>query len=212
MSKQFLTPTEVATLLSVSPVTVRQWAQKGLLEARTTAGGHRRFPVEAVRKLAAEMGMTLPASADANPHLLIVDDDQQINRFLVTLFTKRYPGLAVSAAFDGFDAGVKVQRIKPTVVLLDVMMPGIDGVEVCRVIKADPETQGTRVIAMTGSTSELEYVAYEDVYGIGIEDMLHRIPSTAKIREAIGWETERTLDDVLADVLSFERGRSEITL
>jgi excisionase family DNA binding protein len=187
MSKQFLTPTEVATLLSVSPVTVRQWAQKGLLEARTTAGGHRRFPVEAVRKLAAEMGMTLPVSADANPRLLIVDDDQQINRFLVTLFTKRYPGLAVSAAFDGFDAGVKVQRIKPTVVLLDVMMPGIDGVEVCRVIKADPETQGTRVIAMTGHyTPELE----RRIRAAGAEQLLKKPFSTEEVLAACALDLE----------------------
>jgi hypothetical protein len=47
------------------------------------------------------------------------------------------------------------------------------------------------------------------VYGIGIEDMLHRIPSTAKIRAAVGWEPERTLDAILSDVLAFERGRLE---
>ena len=40
---EYLTPNEVASLLLVSPITVRQWAQKGLLEAQTTAGGHRRF-------------------------------------------------------------------------------------------------------------------------------------------------------------------------
>jgi UDP-glucose 4-epimerase len=68
-----------------------------------------------------------------------------------------------------------------------------------------------RVIEMTGSDSEIEFVAYEDVYGIGIEDMLHRIPSTAKIRDAVGWRPERALDDILADVLAFERARSEIT-
>ena len=39
--------------------------------------------------------------------------------------------------------------------------------------------------------------------------MLHRIPSTAKIRAAVDWTTERTLDDILADVLAFERGRLE---
>jgi len=68
-----------------------------------------------------------------------------------------------------------------------------------------------RVTDLTGSSSELEYVAYDDVYGIGIEDMLHRIPSTAKIRAAIGWEPERSLDDILADVLAFERSKVEAT-
>jgi UDP-glucose 4-epimerase len=66
-----------------------------------------------------------------------------------------------------------------------------------------------RVLEATGSSSELVYVPYEDVYGIGIEDMLHRIPSTAKVRDAIGWQPERTLDDILADVLAYERGRAE---
>src|SRR5690606_31688390 len=46
--KGFLTPNEVASLLMVSPITVRQWAQKGLLEAQTTAGGHRRFSREVI--------------------------------------------------------------------------------------------------------------------------------------------------------------------
>ena len=64
-----------------------------------------------------------------------------------------------------------------------------------------------RVRELTESSSEIEYVAYDDVYGIGIEDMLHRIPSTAKIRAATGWATERTLDDILGDVLAFERSR-----
>ena len=69
-----------------------------------------------------------------------------------------------------------------------------------------------RVLDLTGSSSELEYVPYGDVYGIGIEDMLHRIPSIAKIGEAIGWKPERTLDDILADVIAFERSRSEVAL
>jgi UDP-glucose 4-epimerase len=67
-----------------------------------------------------------------------------------------------------------------------------------------------KVLELTGSTSGIEHVAYEDVYGIGIEDMLHRIPSTAKIRAAIDWAPERSLDDILGDVLAFERGRTEV--
>lgn len=67
-----------------------------------------------------------------------------------------------------------------------------------------------RVLEMTASSSALEYVSYEDVYGIGIEDMLHRIPSTAKIGAAIGWQPEHSLDDILSDVVAFERGRAEV--
>ncbi len=61
-----------------------------------------------------------------------------------------------------------------------------------------------RVIALTDSASGVRHIAYEDVYGQGIEDMLHRIPSLDKIRDALGWEPTRSLDDILADVLAYE--------
>jgi UDP-glucose 4-epimerase len=58
-----------------------------------------------------------------------------------------------------------------------------------------------RIIALTDSSSELVYVPYDQVYAEGIEDMLHRMPSTEKIRAAIGWEPDRDLDAILNDVL-----------
>jgi UDP-glucose 4-epimerase len=64
-----------------------------------------------------------------------------------------------------------------------------------------------RVLELTDSASNLEYIPYDQVYDEGIEDMLHRIPSLAKIQGAIGWRPERTLDDILADVVAFETAR-----
>jgi UDP-glucose 4-epimerase len=66
-----------------------------------------------------------------------------------------------------------------------------------------------RILELTGSTSELRFIPYERVYEQGIEDMLHRIPSTEKIRAAIGWQPERSLEDILADVLADVRARTE---
>jgi UDP-glucose 4-epimerase len=62
-----------------------------------------------------------------------------------------------------------------------------------------------RVLALTGSQSELQFVPHDEVYGLGIEDVLHREPSIAKIGAAIGWRPSRTLDDILADVIAHER-------
>jgi UDP-glucose 4-epimerase len=62
-----------------------------------------------------------------------------------------------------------------------------------------------RVLELTGSSSELVYVPYEQVYAEGIEDMLHRIPSTDKIGEAIGWRPKRDLERILGDVLADAR-------
>ena len=62
-----------------------------------------------------------------------------------------------------------------------------------------------RVIEMTRSDSELTFIPYDKVYGQGIEDMTHRIPSTEKIRDAIGWQATFDLDVILADVIKHTR-------
>jgi UDP-glucose 4-epimerase len=62
-----------------------------------------------------------------------------------------------------------------------------------------------RIKTATGSDSEIRYIAYEDVYGQGIEDMIHRQPSTRKINGAIGWEPEHDLEQILADVIAHIR-------
>ena len=67
-----------------------------------------------------------------------------------------------------------------------------------------------RVITAAGSTSELEFVEYDRVYGQGIEDMLHRIPSIRKVGDTVGWAPEHTLDEILADVIEHVRTASTL--
>jgi UDP-glucose 4-epimerase len=67
-----------------------------------------------------------------------------------------------------------------------------------------------RVIGLTGSSSQLVYVPYDQVYEIGIEDMLHRIPSTDKIAAAVGWRPTHDLDRTLADVVEHVRTTSAL--
>jgi UDP-glucose 4-epimerase len=57
-----------------------------------------------------------------------------------------------------------------------------------------------KIRELTNSTSELTFVPFDEVYGQGIEDMLHRIPSIAKVHAAVGWSPERSRDDILPDV------------
>ena len=66
-----------------------------------------------------------------------------------------------------------------------------------------------RVLELTDSSSELVYVPFEEAYGEGIEDMLHRIPSTEKIAAAIGWKPTYDLESILADVVGALRGHAE---
>jgi UDP-glucose 4-epimerase len=58
---------------------------------------------------------------------------------------------------------------------------------------------------MTGSSSEIAFMPYDQVYGQGIDDMLHRVPSIEKIRSTIGWAPRLDLDVILADVIEHKR-------
>lgn len=154
LDKPYLTPNEVATLFLVSPITVRQWAQKGLLKAEITVGGHRRFLRREVEHFAREHRLSGArfASGPSLARLLVVDDDRQLVGYLRELLSE-IENLQVETAYDGFDAGTKMQVLRPHVVLLDLMMAGLNGFEVCQRIKADSQTRDARVITMTGFTS-----------------------------------------------------------
>jgi UDP-glucose 4-epimerase len=67
-----------------------------------------------------------------------------------------------------------------------------------------------RVLELTGSSSEVVHVPYDEVYGQGIEDMIHRQPAIEKVTAAIGWQPTRSLDEILADVLRHTRSASAL--
>ncbi|MBL4775982.1 MAG: response regulator [Mariprofundus sp.] len=152
-TKSYLTPNQVAELLMVTPTAVRQWAEKGDLNALTTPGGHRRFLPHEVERFARQRGLTLNTLESGPLRVLIVDDDVQFSRFLKVFLDGLQDEVIVEVANDGFSAGLKVTEFKPHIVLLDLMMPEFDGYQVCELIKSEPSRKAIRVIAMTGFPS-----------------------------------------------------------
>lgn len=71
------------------------------------------------------------------------------------------------------------------------------------------EQLAKETMARTDSTSEMRYIPYEEAYGSGFEDMERRLPDTTRIRRLTGWFPTRTLDDILNDVIAFDRARVE---
>ena len=65
-----------------------------------------------------------------------------------------------------------------------------------------------RIIERTGDGAKVRHIPYEVAYEEGFEDMERRVPDTTKINTLTGWEPTRTLDDILDDVIAFERERT----
>lgn len=147
--KPYLSPGDVAAMLMVSPASVRLWASKGALKSVTTPGGHRRFMPDEIERFAREKNLTIQPLDDDTLRVLIVDDDPQVTDYLSRYLSRVDANVKTMKAHDGFAAGTLVQVFEPHVVLLDLMMPGLDGFDVCTKIKGDPKTRAIRIIAMT---------------------------------------------------------------
>lgn len=90
----------------------------------------------------------------SSPRVLIVDDEPHIVLSLEFLLERA--GYETAAAADGEEALAMVRRLRPEVVLLDIMMPNRNGYEVCQAIKSDPELRSTPVIMLSAKGQEVE--------------------------------------------------------
>jgi two-component system phosphate regulon response regulator PhoB len=97
--------------------------------------------------------------------VLVIEDDRAISEILVYNLDKA--GYEVSLAIDGRDGVSQAQLKLPDIILLDVMLPIIDGVEVCRRLRAKPETAGAIIIMLTAKTEEADQLIG---FSVGADD------------------------------------------
>lgn len=89
--------------------------------------------------------------------VLVVDDTQRDRDLLAAVLERE--GYEVVPAADGAEALDLAARMEPAVILLDILLPGMDGIEVCRALKADPATAGIPVIFLTGQSKSDQILA-----------------------------------------------------
>ena len=147
--ESLLTSYQVGSLLQVNPSSVNKWVKDGRIPAFRTPGGHRRIRAADLVAILQEHSMPVPQSLHnaAKKRLLIVDDDPKQLSALKRLFKAYRERLEVRYASNGIDALVQVGAFQPQMVLLDVYMSELDGIEVCRRLKTNPETESMSVLS-----------------------------------------------------------------
>jgi excisionase family DNA binding protein len=147
--KTIYTTHEISRLLHVNPRSVINWIEQNLLPSYRTPGGHRRIRRDDLLVFLRKHQIPTPESlVDGKFSVLIVDDEAEIVD-IVKGYMERQGGYEVTSASDGISALLEVGRAKPDLLILDIMIPGVDGIEVCRRIKADSNNK-TVIIAISG--------------------------------------------------------------
>jgi len=148
---------EVANICGVVNQTAINWIKNGYLKAFTTPGGQYRVYSEDLVEFLSSRNMRMPKELldltdgkSALQKILVVDDDETINNLIRDFLVKKFPDFSILQAFDGFEAGKLVAEEKPALIVLDVDLPGINGRELCKKIKADQNLGNPRILTITG--------------------------------------------------------------
>lgn len=159
-----LTSHQAGSLLQVNPSSINKWVKEGRIPAFRTPGGHRRIRAGDLVSFLRQHQMPVPKPlvSAARKRLLIVDDDpKQLASFERAL--KPYAGrVEVTLVDNGVEALVKVGSVKPNMIVLDVFMPHLDGIEVCRRLRANEDTSSIDIVIASGQLNpDLEKKALE---------------------------------------------------
>ncbi len=150
MVDKYYSTHKVAKMFGVTSTTVVNWVKRGRLRAHRTEGGHRRISSRSVVAYARAEGLPIPGDVldGGKLKVLVVDDDPDFCD-MVRDYLEAAEGLVVRVAISGFEAGYSVAKFRPDLILMDIMMPHMNGFEVHDRLKNDAATAHIPLIACT---------------------------------------------------------------
>lgn len=149
MNVKSLSLTKAAKMYAVSRWTLWYYVRSGKLKAFRTPDGHYRISEPDLEAFMSRKKVDPRGKGPRFPKkILVVDDDPAIREYFLQILS--HNGFKVKEASDGFEAGQLVEKFRPEILILDIIMPKMDGFEVCRRIKQDPETEHIKIIAISG--------------------------------------------------------------
>jgi CheY-like chemotaxis protein len=152
MKKKAYGTYDIAKICHVMPATVGRWIEEGKLPSFTTGGGHRRVWDNDLVTFLNSHNIPLPGELESGEALriLIVDDVVSMRRMLSRVVKKIYPQATIDEAQDGYEAGHKIGSLRPDLILLDLKLPGVDGIKVCQMVRQDKNLKDVKILAMSG--------------------------------------------------------------
>jgi len=170
-SKQIFTTGEAADICKISQQTIIRCFDSGRLRGfRVPGSKFRRIPREELIRFMRENNIPTDALEGGKRRILIVDDDEQIVELFVDVLS-RDDRFEVKTAATGYDAGVLTEQFKPDLMILDYMLPDINGNVVCRTVRQNAELSGMKIIIVSGVVNQDEI---DDLLKAGADEFVKK--------------------------------------
>ena len=169
--KTVFTTGEAAKVCKVSQQTIIRCFDSGQLKGFRVPGSRfRRIPRESLYRFMKENGIPTDALESGRRGILVVDDDQAVVDLITDVLASdnRFETRVVN---NGFGAGMTAKEYHPDLIILDVMLPDINGKAVCELIRADPTMQDIKIICISGMVEEDKI---QELKNAGADDFLHK--------------------------------------
>jgi excisionase family DNA binding protein len=162
---------EVARLLGMAVRSVQMMVDRGELEAWKTPGGHRRISRESVQRWrasrqgsvlraeAASPGRPVAAAAAVVQRVLLIEDSKHFQNLVSLLLKHSFPKVALHVADDGIAGLAMAGQLQPDVLIVDILLPGIDGATLITSLRSHPQFRRSQLIVIT-SLDEAQRAAY----------------------------------------------------
>ncbi len=171
VGKQVFTTGEAAEICKVSQQTIIRCFDSGRLQGfRVPGSKFRRIPRNELLRFMRTNDIPSDVLESTRKRILVVDDDEQIVELFVDVLG-RDDRFEVKTAKTGYDAGLLTEQFKPHLILLDYMLPDINGNLVCDRIRANPDLGGTKIIIVSGVVKREEI---DDLLKSGADDFVKK--------------------------------------
>lgn len=185
-----LTTGQLAKFCSVDPRTVHRWMNEGLLASHVLpVTKFRRVQVKDFVRFLQTQKMPVPEQLRrvSKWRILIVDDESAMLNAIRRILNDFPPeDFLFETATDGFTAGSALQKFSPDLIILDLKMPRMNGFEVCRLIKEDPEMKHVKILAVSGTMdSGTNHGDRQKILNLGADNFLAKPFTEQELKSSV---------------------------
>ena len=181
--KTVFTTGEAADICKVSQQTIIRCFDSGRLKGFRVPGSRfRRIPRDALIAFMKDNGIPPDSLESGKSRILVVDDDPEIVELFVDVL-ERDGRFEVKTAGTGYDAGILTHEFAPDLIILDYMLPDINGNVVCKTIRQNPAFESTKIIIVSGVVNQDEI---NDLLKAGADEFVKKPFNIEKLIERIG--------------------------